>query len=578
LREQHRENQLPSLNFSGGGIHSEVKSQLFCSQVGKKATLPIMSARVQQPQVDYEYVEETEYAEETEYVEETEYDDDEVIDEITEEEDAEYFEEEEYYEESEGGGMAAMIAAAASKRQNRLDQGDVQMTGQQQNNAYCEDGEEDDAPQGGMADMIAAAAKQRKNRLDKGGEKKVTHVEKAPNDGLDMTAMIAKKANARNARIEAGGEVKVREIPKEHKNTFVDIALEAARVGTLTRLNEHTVVAVAEKKDEKVWGGPSGLRTDHIRSAFFMAVNEAAALGTMRMQKPIEVTNYDQNAYYEEVEPEDVDKMTDEDGRRVVRQLYLIDRRIEEERIWKKEEWSAENAAKIVKYESMDDVALPSATAPKWKPKKTERSHREMMDAISHGVAERAWERNYRLGRPKANLQMTRSCRCKFCVNPNPYQTHKYKEMEEKKVEKSEAPVKSAPVLEKEEEPKKTTTKAWENHVKRSRNIAPGEYSETSSFTPVPTAIPPKPKFKASRPPTRPIVESVPEPVHEVGHGYEGGGYDGGEPKVTVLLDETTTWGHKREKTPKPKKEKEKKKKSKKQPKKTQSKEGCLIM
>lgn len=568
------------------------------------------------PAGDYEYEEETEYVEETEYYEEHDDGDgdeylEEVIDELTEDDNEGFFEEEESYEEEEaepsdvggggGAGMAAMIAAAASQRQGRVDNGHSQTTGKtkyRKNTAdrYDDDDDDDDeeeeeAPQGGMAAMIAAAATKRNHRLDAGGSKKVTHVERAPDEGLDMTAIIAKKANARNDRIEAGGELKVREIPKEHKNTFVDIAMEAARVGTLTRLNEHTVEAVALKKEEKVWGGPSGLRTDHLRSTFFMAINEAAALGTMKMQKPVEVTNYDQNEYHEESEPEDIDRMTDEHGRRVVRQLYLIDRQIEEVRKYKKEEWSAENASNTVQYANMDEVALPSATAPKWKPKKTVKSHRELMDAISHGVAERAWERNYRLGRPKANLQMTRGCKCKFCVNPNPYQTHKYKQMEDKGVESSEGPM-----LQKKEEPKKSTAKAWEANVKRSRNIAPGEYSESSSFTPVPTAVPPKPKFKTSSRsrPARPMADSSsrtpsseaahrvsPEPIQEGGGAAGNNNYnddDGGEPRVLVLLDETATWGHKREKTPKPKKEKDKTKKSKKKSKKTQSKEGCSIM
>lgn len=514
---------------------------------------------------------EEEYVEESGYFEEQEYD--EVVDEVDYEE--EYVEEVEYAEEEEepqGGGLAAMIAAAASKRQDRIDQGDFQVTEQQNyNNEYQDDGDDDDAPQGGMAAMIAAAALKRKDRLDQGGEKKVTHVEKAPNEGMDMAAMIAKKANARNDRIEAGGELKVRVIPKAHKNVFVDVALEAARVGTLTRLNEHTVEAVAVGKEEEVWGGPSGLRTDHLRSVMFMAVNEAAALGAMKMKKATEVTNYDQNAYVEDYEPEDVDKMTDEHGRRVVRQLYLIDRKIAEERKYKKEEWSAENAANIVQYKSMDEVALPSATAPKWRPKPTNKTQRELMDAISNGVAERAWERNYRLNRPKANLQVTRKCNCKFCLNPNPYQTHKYKQMEEAGIKKSDGPI-----LEKKDEKKKNAND-WNANVKQTRTIKPGEWSEAqSTVTPLPPPTPVR-KFQVKRPPPKPLADSGPEPSKVAPEPVQMEQEDdgGGEPGITVLLDETTTWGHKREKTAKPKKEKTKKTKKKS---KKKGGGGCSIM
>ena len=522
-----------------------------------------------------EYVEESEYFEEHEYIEE-------VVDEVVADDDEEYVEEEEYYEEEEeeeeeeeqpqGGGLAAMIAAAASKRQDRIDQGDYQITEQAAPNNDYQDKEEDDddAEPGGMSAMIAAAANKRKDRLDQGGEKKVTHVEKPANAGMDMVAMIAQKANARNERIEAGGELKVRVIPKAHKNVFVDVALEAARVGTLTRLNEHTVEAVAVGKEEEVWGGPSGLRTDHLRSTFFMAINEAAALGALKRQKAHEVTNYDQNAYIEEEEPEDIDKMTDEQGRRVVRQMYLIDRRIDEERKYKKEEWSAENAANIIQYNSMDEVALPSASAPKWRPKTTQKTHRELMDAISNGVAERAWERNYRLNRPKANLMLTRKCKCKFCVNPNPYQTHKYKQMEEEGIEKSDGPI-----LEVKEDERKKTTQAWNSHVKQTRNVKPGDWSESSSYTPVPNAVP---KFKVSRPPPKPVKDAGPEPARVAPQPVEMEPEDDGdEPGITILLDETTTWGHKREKTAKPKKEKPKKTKKKSKKKKDED-GGCSIM
>lgn len=255
-------------------------------------------------------------------------------------------------------------------------------------------------PQGGMSSMIAAAAQRRQSRLDQGGEKKITHVEKKEDDGLSMAAMIAKRANARNKRIEDGGDLQMtelREIPEEHKVVYVDIALEAARVGTLTRLHEHTVEAVATKKEEKVWAGPSGLRTDHLRSTMYIAINEAAAMGKMKGPKPLEVTSFVQHTPKVEKEPEDIDKMKDEHGRRVVRQLYLIDRQIAEQRKSKVEDWSAEKAQDMVRYKNWEDVQLPSETTFRWRKQPTQKSQKDLMEAISNGVAERAWERNYRL-------------------------------------------------------------------------------------------------------------------------------------------------------------------------------------
>jgi hypothetical protein len=110
--------------------------------------------------------------------------------------------------------------------------------------------------------------------------------------------------------------------------------------------------------------------------------------------------------------------------------------------------------------------------------------------------------------------------------------------------------------------------------------VKPGDWNETSTFTPVPTAMPPKvPKNNVRRPIPEPKIEKPPEEsITETNQPAEQ--YNT-EPVVTILLDETMTWGHKREKTPKPKKEKPEKEKSKSKTtkKKTQKKEeGCTIM
>lgn len=433
---------------------------------------------------------------------------------------------------------------------------------------------------GGMAAMIAAAASKRQSRLDEGGEKKVTHVEKPADAGLDMAAMIAKMANARNKRIEAGGELKVtevREIPLEHKTTFVDVAAEAAKIGILTRLNEHTIEAVAVKKEEEVWAGPSGLRTDHLRSSMFMAINEAAAMGQMKMkgQKAVEVTNYDQNARKIEKEVIDIDKMTDEHGRRVVRQLYLIDRQLHEEKKWKEGEWSAENAQSVVRYKNWEDVELPSEEAPKWRPRESTKTHRDLMEAISNGVAERAWERNYRLNRPKANLKVTRTCACKFCVNPNPFQTHKYKKIEkEGTADGLKGPISGPIVLSKEEPPvQEDTTEQTDSSNDNSASIPRQENL-------------PEPRVRHVG---MDYIDSTPsdgdssdEEMYDIASKPSNYHYNrevptSAEPIVTVLLDETTTWVHKREKTQLPPKKKRKRRRSKKKKKKTFM-ERCVIM
>ena len=551
------------------------------------------------------------------------------------------------------GGLADMLAAAVSKRENRLiNGGDEEMIGplttpaddgddvramagsrathgtrrttntnttfngpgrgpgaggekhilkDVDGNAMVSNMELNEPPQGGMAAMIAAAAKKRQTRLDKGGEKKITHVEKQADEGLDLAGMIAKKANERSKRIEAGGELKVtevQEIPEEHKVVYIDVALEAARIGILTRLHEFTVEAVAEKKEEKVWAGPSGLRTDHIRSSMFMAINEAAALGRMKGPKPLEVTSYDPNIRKVEKEVEDIDKMKDEHGRRVVRQLYLIDRQIDQERKSKEEEWSAEKSQDVVRYNNWEEVELPSETAPKWQPRPSTKTHRDLMEAISNGVAERAWERNYRLNRPKANLKVTRKCNCRFCLNPNPFQTHKYKMIEEGKLEDLKGPIErpvEEPTKNATEEPidepaEETVDEAIEELVvelvgedasmeegtanahKALQENVPDKLALYNAPGSMP--LPVSTKWKHQRSPVPKMrhvgmdyIDKTPadsrddyiyegpfwsrddnvSPVTEPNRNYDT---TGKEPivTVTVLLDETITWGHKRDK------------------------------
>ena len=256
--------------------------------------------------------------------------------------------------------------------------------------------------------------------------------DKPSGGGGGMAAMIAAAASKRKDRIDSGGPLQVREveqeervIPDEHKNVFVSVASEAAGVGKLLRFGEHTVEAVSKtKQQDDTWSGPGGLRTDHTRSDFMKAITEAAAIGAMKGLKAVETTNYDVNAYHEEEpELEDIDKMTDDHGRRVVRQEFLIDHQIEEARREKVKDFGALDEEDRPTYHSTSDVILPAAKVPGFRSNQKQLSHKDAMDAIAAAVAEVAWERNYRLNRPKAQLRVTRKCACPYCFNANPYQT-----------------------------------------------------------------------------------------------------------------------------------------------------------
>jgi hypothetical protein len=237
----------------------------------------------------------------------------------------------------------------------------------------------------------------------------------------------------------------------------------------------------------------------------------------------------------------------------------LLDQHVNEERKEKQRNWAPETA-QSVEYTSIDDVVLPSKKVPGFKPKKMILSQKESMDAISAAVAERAWERNYRLGRPKAQLQITRKCNCKFCYDPNPFQTHKYKELHragitevvEGKVMEHEDPAKK-----KWQPPKRSAPPIITDGGNRPKP------SELPKLKPVPLPKP-RPVAPAQKP------QAAPEP--QVEHEPE-------EPPAPtgpqILLDETVTYGHKRLK---PKKDKEKKKKKSKKKKKKGSDGGCSIM
>lgn len=418
-----------------------------------------------------------------------------------------------------------------------------------------EDAYEPPAPSGdNMAAMIAAAASKRKERIDREGPVQITKPRTPATPKMDMAAMVAAKAKKRNERIDAGGTIQItdvqeeRVIPEEHQKVFVSVASEAANVGKLLRFGEHTVEAVAAKKEEQdTWSGPGGLRTDNYRSNFFKAVQEAAAVGQVKLRQALETTNYDPSAFQEEEpELEDIDKKTDDQGRRVVRQEYLIDYQIEERRREKVQEWKSDED-KRVEYKSLHEVVLPSRNVPGWKPKNNNTSKVQSMDDIAKEVALRAWERNYRLGRPKAPLKMTRLCQCEYCRNPNPFQTHKYKNLYEEGVRVVADPMslEKARKQKKWSPPKRTPPPpSFRSNVLPSAqaDVKPGDWKSALENRPKPPPIQAKPK-----PSTPPPMEEEEVPKGPV-----------------ILLDETITYHYRRPKAKKPDKDKKKKKTKKK--------------
>jgi hypothetical protein len=237
--------------------------------------------------------------------------------------------------------------------------------------------------------------------------------------------------------LQAQLEFRNRKVPEEHMKMFKPTCLEASEVGRFTRLNEYVVEAYGSKAVEVKALPPSATwkqgqeqvrlpkTADATASNSFMIFSEAVALGKLKALKPKVVTNYDllgKSLHREEL---DID---DENRVKAMRTNFLTEEYVQGHRDTKKDElWDGADFEEEVRYENLDDVVLPAVTCPVLMREPTKMTSREMMDAIGQAVAERAWERRYRLERPHAEQKITRTCSCKFCEHANPFQTHAFR-------------------------------------------------------------------------------------------------------------------------------------------------------
>lgn len=80
-----------------------------------------------------------------------------------------------------------------------------------------------------------------------------------------------------------------------------------------------------------------------------------------------------------------------------------------------------------MKYESLDDVELPTNDCPTYACEKRKLEEQELKDLIAQQVAEAVWERRYRLERPRAKQRIKYRCTCKYCKTSSTYQTFAYR-------------------------------------------------------------------------------------------------------------------------------------------------------
>jgi hypothetical protein len=237
--------------------------------------------------------------------------------------------------------------------------------------------------------------------------------------------------------LQAQVEMRSRKVPEEHKKKFIPASLEASEVGRFTRLNEFIVEAYGTKRQEVSPLLPSAIWkrgqehvslpkvNDATASNTFTIFNEAAALGKIKALKPQVVANYDILSELNNDSEVDID---DENKHKVMRTNYLTDVYVQGHRQHKKEDlWIDADLREEIRYNSLEEVQLPTENCPVVKPATKKLSEREIKDAIAQAVAESAWDRRYRLERPHAEQRITRTCSCKYCENANPFQTHAYR-------------------------------------------------------------------------------------------------------------------------------------------------------
>ena len=264
--------------------------------------------------------------------------------------------------------------------------------------------------------------------------------------------------------LQAQAELKqVKPPPPEHQAKYKPLCVEASEIGQFTRLKEHYIEAMGQAVSknvnaelpsaswhvgkEKIKGVEKARSMQATRSDQHIMLAMAAALGQIKGLKQKVTTNYDTTsavddrvAMFEGNKGNrttlDADQIDDENEIKKIRLRHLTDYNISEHRKHKSDEiWDADvlEQRANVHYERLEDVPLPTEELPSLPPerlKKLNMSNLELREAMAHEVAEKSWERRYRLERPRAEQRITKGCNCKYCgteTGPNPYQTLAYR-------------------------------------------------------------------------------------------------------------------------------------------------------
>eukprot|EP00531_Pseudo-nitzschia_arenysensis_P020301 CAMPEP_0116120336 /NCGR_PEP_ID=MMETSP0329-20121206/3121_1 /TAXON_ID=697910 /ORGANISM="Pseudo-nitzschia arenysensis, Strain B593" /LENGTH=744 /DNA_ID=CAMNT_0003614099 /DNA_START=6 /DNA_END=2240 /DNA_ORIENTATION=+ len=234
---------------------------------------------------------------------------------------------------------------------------------------------------------------------------------------------------------QARMELRCRKVSKEHKEELEPSLIEAIAMARATRLDECIIETRGThyaKHDDAVIPSVVWVKGNETVSLpkfqeptppQFVIFKEAVALGGIKALKPEITTNYDPLASIKTTYDYELD-VDDANKHKLIRTKYLTDMYLHDY------DWRAsddDEDEESVHYESLDDVELPSHRVPIYTCIETKLDEQELKDRIAQQVAERVWERRYRLERPRAKQRIKYRCTCKYCKTSSTYQTFAYR-------------------------------------------------------------------------------------------------------------------------------------------------------
>lgn len=235
---------------------------------------------------------------------------------------------------------------------------------------------------------------------------------------------------------QARMEMRCRDVTEEHKKEIEPSLAEAILLARHTKLDEDVIETEGQntvKHDDAVvpsvvW--VKGKETVNLPNFTgptpeqFLIFKEAVAMGGIKALKPEITLNYDPLASVTDTYEHEMVDVDDANKHKLIRTRYLTDMYLEELKAYESDHDDDEES---LKYNSLDDVELPTNDCPEYQVQEAKLNEQELKDQIAQEVAERVWERRYRLERPRAQQRIKYRCTCKYCKTSSTYQTFAYR-------------------------------------------------------------------------------------------------------------------------------------------------------